>query len=1061
MNQLEYSNCVRSADFLKGTHAPVEYSLYSDASIVTINRCRTNLIYSSSLISDYIEMNYKFLILLFVSILCRQPISCQLGHTTPLLVSQPHRPISSLGQGTPHGIKIALRVSGENVTLNLVPNQDLLHTNYAFQHIDTNGHIVSQSGVATPCHYTGHVECVGCRDTRAFVSTCQGELRGLFTFNHTDHFIEPFSGSDSDAHFVYTQVADPATHSEVVRDTSESLGQVARSKLRSVRSYAIQNRRYYLEALVAVDGTMVSHHGSATESYALTIMNIVAGLLAQPSIGQTISLVVSRLVTTSPGPDTFHWHRDTPELSLSTFCEWQHRINGTHDLATHDMALLLTRRSLCPPSAPCSVVGLANRAGLCHGQHSCLVVRDTGLMLAGTTVTHEMGHLLGSYHDENSGKCVGYATSHSSYIMTQVFTSATNHFTWSECSKHSIADFLSRGGDACLLNKPTNQIALSSLPLSADDQCRTVLGADSRAVPAHSTCGALACHQTPSANRWLALPMPMLDGTRCSINSDTEGECASGICVRKGNRDLPIDGKWAGWQGWSDCAHSCGLSLRHRERTCGAPAPSHGGAVCLGDRRQYATCQVAECPPSLPSRRDRQCQTVMWNYDGTWLALSRRYRVSSPCGLFCQRQETQGIVSLPPVEDGTECHGGSPKAGMCLLGNCVRVDCSGELGGGATLDECGVCGGDGTSCHIVSGTLREYLPSLNLHRLLSIPPGARKVTLTNLTPLSSLHLVLTQSGKSVLIRPNGNLRINGVAWRSATLANGSDTFSTPGPVSDSLQLKVLGGPSQVALSYSYTLPLEQVVSLASEMAFHWVAGSLCHSCNATCGTAVKECVAQCVDASNYPVSHLLCDQDTKPLNTSLPCDNLPRCPTYLWSSSGWGPCSATCGSGHKTRHTLCFARTDLNYQLAHESKCVPGTRPKSSLPCWQKCPTSVPPTQSTTYIGVWGSDTWSECPAQNCLPPGAQQLVPECRLEGVKVDPLHCDPATRPAPQQRECQKECIKWEVRPWKSCEKNCRRRRPVRCLRNGQKVAAAICATAKLAKPRGVQKCHNCNQ
>ena len=166
-------------------------------------------------------MNSKFLILLFLSVLCLQLISCELGHTTPLLVSHPHRTIRSLDQGTDHRIRIGLEVFGENVTLNLVPNQNLLHTNYASQHLDTNNNIVSQSGVATLCHYTGHVECVGCNETRAFVSTCHGELRGLFSFNQTDHFIEPLLGPHGETHFVYTQLAEGGNYSDVIRHKGE------------------------------------------------------------------------------------------------------------------------------------------------------------------------------------------------------------------------------------------------------------------------------------------------------------------------------------------------------------------------------------------------------------------------------------------------------------------------------------------------------------------------------------------------------------------------------------------------------------------------------------------------------------------------------------------------------------------------------------------------------------------------------------------------------------------------------------------------------------------------
>ena len=736
-------------------------------------------------------MNSKFLILLFLSILCPQLISCEQGHTTPLLVSHPHRSIRSLRQGTNHRIKIGLAVFGENVILNLIPNHNLIHPNYASQHLDSNSNIVSQSGVATLCHYTGHVECVDCGETRAFVSTCHGELRGLFSFNQTDHFIEPLLGPHGETHIVYTQVAEGGNYSEVLHHSGDWLGQVAHSQLRSVRSSALRTRRYYLESLVVLDGTMVSHHGSSAESYVLTIMNIVAGLLSQPFTGQPFFLVVSRLITTSPGSDTFTWNSDNPGSFLPNFCEWQHRINGEHDLA-----LFFTRRSLCRGN--CFVLGRAYVSTLCSGRFSCLMVREQGLMLAGTTVSHEMGHLFGSSHDEDS-ECGAFGVPAIPSIMSHTVTTGTNHFKWSECSKHSIAEYLSRGGDTCILNKPTNQIRLTSLQLTADEQCHTAMGPASRVVPSHTTCGALVC-SIPDSRSFRILNMPMQDGTKCSISARTNGECISGVCV--------------------------------------------------------------------------------------------------------------------------------------------RVDCNGELSGDAQLDACGVCNGDGTSCHMVSGTVSLDLPNFNLYQLFSIPSEARDVTLIHLTPSSNVYLYATQTGQNLYYLLKQNPIINGAKWLSARLSNGSRTFSTLGPISDSLDIVAYGGPAQVALFYSYSLPLVQAARLASEEAFHWVADSLCHSCNATCGNAVAECVAECFDVNNYPVSPLLCDRNTKPLDTSTPCTDLPPCPSYIWASLSWGPCSATCGMGYKIRNTLCFSRTQDNYQLTLESNCIAGERPKSSLSCWQPCPTT-------------------------------------------------------------------------------------------------------------------------
>ena len=42
---------------------------------------------------------------------------------------------------------------------------------------------------------------------------------------------------------------------------------------------------------------------------------------------------------------------------------------------------------------------------------------------------------------------------------------------------------------------------------------------------------------------------------------------------------------------------------------------------------------------------------------------------------------------------------------LCLSGKCEKVGCDLRLRSGSTLDQCGVCGGDGSSC---SPTVRKY-----------------------------------------------------------------------------------------------------------------------------------------------------------------------------------------------------------------------------------------------------------------------------------------------------------------------------------------------------------------
>ena len=55
-------------------------------------------------------------------------------------------------------------------------------------------------------------------------------------------------------------------------------------------------------------------------------------------------------------------------------------------------------------------------------------------------------------------------------------------------------------------------------------------------------------------------------------------------------------------------------------------------------------------------------------------------------------------------------------------GNCVvDVDCAGECGGSAVADDCGVCGGDGTSCLESTRTFIVVMPIFMDSSLIQVP----------------------------------------------------------------------------------------------------------------------------------------------------------------------------------------------------------------------------------------------------------------------------------------------------------------------------------------------------
>lgn len=65
------------------------------------------------------------------------------------------------------------------------------------------------------------------------------------------------------------------------------------------------------------------------------------------------------------------------------------------------------------------------------------------------------------------------------------------------------------------------------------------------------------------------------------------------------------------------------------------------------------------------------------------------------------------FVSLccPQVADGTPCSPDSTS--VCVQGQCVKAGCDRVIGSSRRFDKCGVCGGDGSTCKKVSGSMER------------------------------------------------------------------------------------------------------------------------------------------------------------------------------------------------------------------------------------------------------------------------------------------------------------------------------------------------------------------
>lgn len=61
-----------------------------------------------------------------------------------------------------------------------------------------------------------------------------------------------------------------------------------------------------------------------------------------------------------------------------------------------------------------------------------------------------------------------------------------------------------------------------------------------------------------------------------------------------------------------------------------------------------------------------------------------------------------------------------------------RVGCDDVVGSEEIRDRCGVCGGDGRSCKLISGLFQHSLSKVGYLKIIDIPPGATKINITEM-----------------------------------------------------------------------------------------------------------------------------------------------------------------------------------------------------------------------------------------------------------------------------------------------------------------------------------------
>ncbi|XP_066577130.1 ADAMTS-like protein 4 isoform X2 [Amia ocellicauda] len=470
---------------------------------------------------------------------------------------------------------------------------------------------------------------------------------------------------------------------------------------------------------------------------------------------------------------------------------------------------------------------------------------------------------------------------------------------------------------------------------------------------------------------------------------------------------------------------------------------------CPGKETEHRACS-SECPGGDVDPRVEQCSeynTVEFmGKHYTWEPFSEG--AAGQCELACRPVGLRFYVRQSvSVRDGAPC----PGPGVCLGGQCLSVGCDEVVGSGLVIDDCGRCGGGGTSCRRVTGSFTNSSIAPGYHRFLDIPAGATRVNITERQPGASYLALRGGGGQPVVngrwaVDPPGQYEGGGTLWeyRRPGTGGGGESLTAPGPTSTVLHAYIIFHKDNPGIDYEFLVPVErqpppqrEISALALAVPQEpWrpppregrVMGALGESRNRPRGSAPNR---------NVRI----------PPRTDLPLDTQPD---FLWRKAGLTECSASCGKGVQVRLYQCVSRK--TEEEVADRKCDAATKP---LPIEEPCNIQACPP-------FWDVGDWSEC-SVSCGP-GVQHRQVQCRQSfsdlSTMVLPQRCARLPRPLPTQ-PCQlRLCAHWEVHSnWSECSVQCGagvRSRTVRCV-GGQGAAVSERECSGRPPPADSQPCH----
>eukprot|EP00118_Oscarella_pearsei_P006997 m.32924 g.32924 ORF g.32924 m.32924 type:complete len:767 (+) comp31728_c0_seq3:100-2400(+) len=503
---------------------------------------------------------------------------------------------------------------------------------------------------------------------------------------------------------------------------------------------------------------------------------------------------------------------------------------------------------------------------------------------------------------------------------------------------------------------------------------------------------------------------------------------------------------WSSWEQWSRCSRSCGCGIARRSRQC--VNSLSGGCQPPTDSSQFRSCNVDDCPFGSKDFRAVQCSRYDAElYDGkyhTWIPYSSESANLNPCQLFCLSLEENFYTRRNlRVTDGTKCGNN----GVCVQGQCRPIGCDCVLDSPKQFDKCGVCGGDGSSCLVISNKFIDTNIRIgHYNEIARIPQTAYNVRVTEDIATANFLAVADINGTYIVngnfrTVPSGSYHGAGTVFVYSRSTNGKETIQAKGPLQRQIILHLLCYAGNQGISLSYTLKTNRQPTLPSS--YYYRIG-MYSECSASCGGGTQTRQVDCTHLdTGSPADGSFCAGLARPVGVR---DCALQLCDAKWNIIGdWSTCSVSCGNGSRTREVVC-QREGIGVA---ERECRGQKKPRSVKEC------------NTFGCPSWRAEAWLEC-SRTCGD-GQRRRIVACYYPKYRraVKERYCRPDSRPEEVEACDLGECrttFSWQTSEWSRCTVTCGeglQSRNVYCT-TGSDSATNDSDCAGQVKPNDTQPC-----